>query len=98
MKRISDFTQEEIDAINLDDYEPFCIDLSEYPGVLEAIERICNSEQDVHVDVGRILSLEELRKWWILTHPNEVKRKIGKRLPLYKSSEMGLRLHTSMDI
>lgn len=68
MRPIEEFSQKEIDAINLDDYEPFCIDLSEYPGFLEAIEEWIKGEYDPDTDDSEPYSLELLRKWWVLTH------------------------------
>ena len=67
MKPIEEFSQEEIDAINLDDYEPFCIDLSEYPGFLEEVKALPKSLYTPEDNI-QPYSLELLRKWWVLTH------------------------------
>lgn len=74
MKRIEDFTKEEMDAINLDDYEGFGVDFTEYPGFLEDIERASRGEYDDIPKDFKLHSMESIRKWWILTHPSLVRK------------------------
>ena len=76
MKRMSDFTQEEYDAISVDDYEDFYMDTREVPEVIEAQERYSKKESsEIKILLnGKQIGWKEIQKYWILTHPNIKKR------------------------
>ena len=82
MKRMSDFTQEECDSINLDDYESFGMDIGIIPEHIEEkeeyLKRVARGEQfppcsPEEIKEGR-KTWAKIRKYWILTHPNIKKR------------------------
>ena len=76
MKRMSDFTQEEYDAISVDDYEDFYMDTREVPEVIEAQERYSKKESsEIKILLNdKQIGWKEIEKFWILIHPEIKKR------------------------
>lgn len=79
---MSDFTQEEYDAIDVDDYEPFAMDIGIIPEVIEEraehfriVARGEHSSPCTPEEIKEGYKVwEKVRKYWILTHPNIKKR------------------------
>lgn len=93
MRKFKDYTDEELDKVNLDEYEDFEISPTQIPDIMEDVLAWMKNEPVTVIanesEEASAKRLEKLKKYWVLEHkvPKKAKKKATRKKKTEKPSE-----------
>lgn len=93
MKKLKDYTDEELNKVNLDEYEDFEISPTQIPDIMEDVRAWMKNEPVAVIknesEEAAAKRLGRLKKYWVLEHnvPKKAKKKATRKKKAEKPSE-----------